>query len=253
MLSPDLNKTLPLLCLPVAVSLAALVIAFRRNRCFFIAITILNLVFFSSPAVADLLMRSLEDRFPYRPVADCPQSDAVFVFGGMLGPRDRADGGIAWNEAAERFDRALQIIRAGKSRVLVFSGGAERYPSGGDEGKLLAQAAIDRGLAPQQIIVTAVSSNTEQEAHELCRLVAREHWRKVLLVTSAFHMTRAMRLSEKCSAELIPVPVAYQTPDGRTLWAYKRLEYYLPQAQGLSTSERALREYLGITLFSIFG
>lgn len=253
MLSPDLNKTLPLLCLPLAVSLTALAIAFRRNRSFFIAVAVLNLFFFSSPAVANLLMRSLEDRYPYRAVAECPQADAVFVFGGMLGPRDRADGSVAWNEAAERFDRALQIIRAGKARVLVLSGGAERYPGAGDEGKLLSQEAIDRGLTPQQIVVTDTSNNTGQEAHALCRLVAQQHWKKVLLVTSAFHMTRAMRLSEKCLADLVPVPVAYQTPERGTWWAYKRLEYYIPQAQGLSTSERALREYLGITLYAMFG
>lgn len=253
MLSADLNKTLPLLCLPLAVSVTALLLAFRKDRSFFIAVTVLNLIFFSSPAVADLLMSSLEDRYPYRSVAACPQTDAVFVFGGMLGPRDRADGSVAWNEAAERFDRALEIMRAGKAHVLVLSGGAERYPGGGDEGELLSQEAIVRGLAPQQIIVTGISDNTEQESHALCGLVTRQHWRKVLLVTSAFHMARAMRLSEKCSAELIPVPVAYQTPGRQTWWAYKRLEYYIPQAQGLSTSERALREYLGMSVYSLFG
>lgn len=252
MLSPDLNKTLPLLCLPVALSLALLMIALRWSRTLFIALTLLILVLFSSPAVADLLMGSLEDQYRYRPVAECPQSDAVFVFGGMLGPRDRTDGSIAWNEAAERFDRALQIVRAGKARVLVLSGGAERYP-GGDEGELLKQEAMDRGLTPKEIVVTQSTANTDQEARALSQLVALQHWKRVLIVTSAFHMARAMRLSEKCSAELIPVPVAYQTPDRRTLWAYKRLEYYIPQAEGLSISERALREYLGISFYSIFG
>lgn len=253
MLSPDLNKTLPLLCLPVVLSLLLLIAALRRNRSLLIAVAVVNLVLFSSPAVADFLMGSLEDQYPYRPVADCPQSDAVFVFGGMLGPRDRADGSIAWNEAAERFDRAVQIVKAGKARVLVLSGGAERYAGPGDEGELLKQEAITRGLTQEEIVVTQAAPNTEHEARALCGLVAVQHWKKVLVVTSAFHMARAMRLSEKCSAELVPVPVAYQTPERRTLWAYRRLEYYIPQAEGLSTSERALREYLGISFYSIFG
>ncbi|MBV8864639.1 MAG: YdcF family protein [Acidobacteriaceae bacterium] len=252
MLSPDLNKTLPLVCLPVALSLVLLLLALLRNRSALIAVTLLNLVLFSSPAVADYFMSSLEDRYPYRPVADCPQSDAVFVFGGMLGPRDRTDGSIAWNEAAERFDRAVQIVKAGKARVLVLSGGAERYPGGGNEGELLKHEAQARGLTQEKIVVTQTTMDTEHEARELCRLVAAQHWRRVLVVTSAFHMPRAMRLSERCSADLIPVPVAYQTPDRRTRWAYKRLEYYIPQAEGLSVSERALREYLGISFRSIF-
>jgi uncharacterized SAM-binding protein YcdF (DUF218 family) len=253
MISPDLNKSLPLLCLPVALSLSLLAIALRRNRSLVIAITILVLVFLGSPAVANFLMSSLEDRYPYRPVADCPQSDAVFVFGGMLGPRDRADGSIAWNEAAERFDRAVQIVKWGKAPLLVLSGGAERYSDAGDEGELLKKEAMNRGLAPDEILVTQIANNTEQEARVLCRLVALQHWKKILIVTSAFHMARAMQLSEQCPAQLIAVPVAYQTPDPRTSWAYRRLEYYIPQAEGLSTAERALREYLGISFYSIFG
>jgi uncharacterized SAM-binding protein YcdF (DUF218 family) len=252
MLSPDVNKTLPLLCLPVAVTLGLLIVAFRRHPSLLIAVTLLNLVFFSSPVVGGFLMGSLEDRYPYRPVADCPQSDAVFVFGGMLGPRDRIDGSIAWNESAERFDRAVQIVKAGKAHVLVLSGGAERYAGPEDEGELLKQEAIARGLAPEQIVVTQAASNTKHEARALCQLAALQHWKRVLVVTSAFHMARAMRLSERCSAELIPIPVAYQTPGRRNSWAYKRLEYYIPQAEGLANSERALREYLGISFYSVF-
>jgi uncharacterized SAM-binding protein YcdF (DUF218 family) len=65
-------------------------------------------------------------------------------------------------------------------------------------------------------------------------------------------MPRAMRLSAHCLADLTPVPVAYETPDPSTSWAYKRPEYYVPQAQALFLSERALREYLGLFVYSVF-
>lgn len=248
MLSPDLNKSLPLMILPLGLSLILLTAALRWTRRALIILPLIILGFLSTPAIANLLMASLENRFPYRSVADCPSADAVFVFGGMLGPRDRTDGSVAWNEAAERFERAARLMQGGKARTLVFSGGPTRYPSGGDEGDLLKQQAIAQGISEDTILVTASTRNTKAEAADLCRLAQSMRWQRVLLVTSAYHMRRVMRLTNPCTAERIPVPVAYRTPDPRTSWAYHRLENYLPQAEALLTSELALREYLGTLL-----
>jgi uncharacterized SAM-binding protein YcdF (DUF218 family) len=168
----------------------------------------------------------------------------------MLGPRDRPDGSIAWNEAAERFDRAIRIMKAGKAGVLVFSGGPIRYEGGSDEGELLKQEALSRGIPEQALLVTARTMNTKSEATDICELAARMHWRRVLFVTSAYHMARAMRLSNHCAAERIAVPIAYRTPNPGTSWAFSRLEYYMPQAQGLLTSELALREYFGMLFYA---
>ena len=84
------------------------------------------------------------------------------------------------------------------------------------------------------------------------QLIARKHWRQVLVVTSAYHLPRAMLLSSDCLADLTPVPVAYQTPEPGTSWPYRRPEYFIPQSQGLFISERALREYLGMLVYIVF-
>ena len=102
------------------------------------------------------------------------------------------------------------------------------------------------------ILVTRATANTEEEANAIRMLVARKQWKRVLIVTSAYHMPRAMRLSTDCLADLTPVPVAYETPDPKTSWAYKRPEYFIPQAQALFISERALREYMGILVYTMF-
>jgi len=245
-----LSKCLPILFLPLGLSLLLLAAALRWRLSVLIAIPFLNLWFFGTPAIADLLMASLEDRYRYRTVAECPEADATFVFGGMLGPRDRPGGGIAWNEAAERFDRAVAIMKAGRTRTLVLSGGPERYEGGTDEGELLKEEAIARGVPDYAIIVTRPTMNTDAEANALAQLVVIKHWKRVLIVTSAFHMPRAIQLSKECLADLTPVPVAYETPDLRMSWAYRRPQYYLPQAEALFTSERALREYFGILFYA---
>ncbi len=102
------------------------------------------------------------------------------------------------------------------------------------------------------ILVTHQTANTEEEAGAISRLAAGKRWKQVLIVTSAYHMPRAIQLSEDCLAELIPVPVAYETPPPNTLWPYERPDYFLPQARALSVSERALREYLGMFVHAFF-
>jgi uncharacterized SAM-binding protein YcdF (DUF218 family) len=246
MLSFNPNKTLPLIFLPLGLSLLLLIAAIKWPRRIMIVAPLVILCVFGTPFWANFLMRSLEDQYPYRSVADCPQSDAVFVFGGMLGPRDRMDGSIAWNEAAQRFDTAIRIIKAERATTLVFSGGALRYPGGSDEGELLKQEAIARGVPEKSLILTSAASDTRAEAMAVCYLADRMQWKRVLLVTSAYHMPRAMMLSSSCIVKRIPVPVAYRTPDPNTSWAESRFDYYLPQAQALLNSELALHEYIGM-------
>jgi uncharacterized SAM-binding protein YcdF (DUF218 family) len=250
MLSLNPNKALPLIFLPLGLSSLLLAAALRWPRRILIAAPLLIVGILGAPVFADRLMRSLEDRYPYRSIAECPQADAAFVFGGMLGPRDRPDGSIAWNEAAERFDCAIRIMQARKAGTLVFSGGPMRYQGGSDEGELLKQEALARGVPEHALLVTGATMNTKSEATDICELAARMHWRRVLLVTSAYHMPRAMRLTDQCAAERIPVPIAYRTPDPRTSWAQSRVEYYMPQARGLLTSEVALHEYFGMLFYA---
>ncbi len=249
MFSLNLNKTLPLFFLPLGIVLWLLTVALRWPRRILIATSFLILGILSTPVAADRLLRSLEGQYPYIPITTCPSADAVFVFGGMLGPRDRADGSVAWNEAAERFDRAVRILKAGKANTMVLSGGPNRYEGGPDEGELLRQEARDRGVPADKLLVTSATWNTRSEADDICQLAREMRWKRILLVTSAYHMPRVMRLTGTCTAERVPIPVAYQTSDPDTSWAESRLEYYLPQAQGLFHSELALREYFGITFY----
>ena len=127
----------PLLFLPLGAALVLLLAALCSRKRSLIAAPFLLLALLGAPVISDRLMRSLEERFPYRSNQDCPKADAVFVFGGMLGLRAHSGGGIEWNDAAERFDRAVDLYQSGRASLLVLSGGAERYRGVPDEGELL--------------------------------------------------------------------------------------------------------------------
>jgi uncharacterized SAM-binding protein YcdF (DUF218 family) len=153
-------------------------------------------------------------------------------------------------ENADRFERALSLFTSGHAHILVLSAEGPRpgLPTAGDR---LREIAIRRGVPAESIIVTPIVRNTASEASALAAFAVRFHWKRVLLVTSANHMPRAMLLFRQCPAEVIPVPVDYQSPAPGQPSSDAGLGLFLPQAEALLQSERALREYLGIMFYSV--
>lgn len=133
----------------------------------------------------------------------------------------------------------------------MLSSGGPRTPGIPTDGDRLKEIAIQRGIPGESIMITVGVRNTAAEAAALAVFAARLHWKHVLLVTSASHMPRAMRLFRQCPAEIVPVPVAYQTPARGVPSADFGLAGLLPQAEALAISERALREYLGLLFYLV--
>jgi uncharacterized SAM-binding protein YcdF (DUF218 family) len=142
-----LSKCVPLLFLPLGAALVMLLAALHWRRKTLLVLLLLLLSLLGAPVISDRLMSSLEDRYPYRSNKACPPSDAVFVFGGMLGLRSHPDTGIEWNEAAERFVRAVELYKTGTARMLVLSGGAELYEGCPDEGEFFKNKSHRAGRA----------------------------------------------------------------------------------------------------------
>jgi len=222
-----------------------------RNRAL-IAIPLAVLWIFSTPIVSDVLMRSLEDRYTWRRDAAYPDADAVFVLGGgILGARDHGGANMEWGSTAGRFDRALSLFSSGHATILVLSAGGAGDRRDVGEGARLQEIALQRGVPSQSVILTPATPNTAAEADALTELAMRLHWKRVLLVTSAFHMPRAMGLFLKCPVEVIPVPVNYQTRAAGQSSDSASLDQVLPHAEALFRSERTLREYMGILFYSV--
>jgi uncharacterized SAM-binding protein YcdF (DUF218 family) len=232
--------------------LLLLAAALRWRRRVLVALPIAILWIFSTPVAADALLRSLEDRYPWRPDSAYPESDAVFALGGgILGPRDRPGGEMDRGENADRFERALSLFTSGRAHILVLSAEGPPRPGLPNTGDRLREIAIRRGVPAESIIVTPIVRNTAAEASSLAAFAVRFHWKRVLLVTSANHMPRAMLLFRQCPAEVIPVPVNYLSSAPGVPSSDSRLAALLPQAEALAISERALREYLGILVYSL--
>ena len=113
------------------------------------------------------------------PTEDAPgKADAVVVLSGSK---------------HERLDRGLELVRGGVAPVLVISGGFDpRQPAAGR----LCHAG--RGEGFRVVCFSPDPDSTRGEAERTGRLAREQGWRRILLVTSRFHVTRARMLFDRC-------------------------------------------------------
>lgn len=240
-----LSKILPLLVLPpgicILIALGGLV--FRRRWLILISVALLWLA--SMPLVADRLVFQIEKPYQPVPMERVKPADAIVVLSGML----RQFDGVAlgeWGEAADRFEGGLALYHAGKAPFLVFTGGyLPHHPEAVPEGELLARRARLRGVPGEHIRLTSKVVNTAQEAVAAATLlgVTPDVPRRIILVTSAFHMQRATGMFRAAGFGVEPYPVDFR--GGSSLYSSMMLIDFFPSAYDLANSSMALREMIG--------
>ena len=179
------------------------------------SVTLAALLTVSILPIGDILLRPLEAEFPPR-VAPA-HIDGIVVLGGVEDPRATA----AWsepqlNEAAERLTAAAALAIVHPEARLVFSGGSGRLRNTVLGQPEIPSVAVDffvsLGIDPDQITWEDQSRNTAENArfsYEVAAPASGETW---VLVTSAFHMGRALASFEAAGwGDMIPGPVDYRT------------------------------------------
>lgn len=249
-----LSKLLPLLLLPLGLALLLLLwAAWRGGRA--PVLTALGILWlFSTPLTAEGLWRALERPYQRQTAAAALARSAPVAAVVVLGTGRHAAPGPAraseWTDADRFFGglEAYEQLRAqGQRTRLIFTGGWwPTQPEMPPEGDVLRQRAIALGLPPADLLSTARVRNTAEEARAIAALLPRGS--RIVLVTSAFHMPRARRLFERQGLRVTAFAVDFQASGA---WAGSPLAdplNWVPSADGLARSSRALREVIGRTL-----
>jgi uncharacterized SAM-binding protein YcdF (DUF218 family) len=214
-------------------------LAGRRRTCGILAIAAAMLLYaVSIPLVGTALLRPLERRYPPLNAGPVPKVGYVVVLGSGYRPHD----GVSVTAALDR-EGLMRVVEA--VRLTRLLGGVRLLVSGGPllgdppVARGYAQLARELGVSEQAIIVADRPYDTESESREVRRLLGSTPF---LLVTSAYHMPRAMLLMRRVGAEPIAAP-AGQLAFGTLPFRWSSL---LPGAGGLGDTERALHEYAGL-------
>jgi len=250
---------LPLLILPVAITLMLLLagLVFRRRWLVLSGVGFLWIA--STPMVGGRLLRSMEGGAQRLRASDVSTASFIVV---LSEGRVTAPGTAAISEwiDADRFYGGIELFKAGKAPKLVFTGGLPSQDErAAPEGIILRGYARDLGLPDSSILVTSHATNTAEEAAAVAKLLSANSARvagasregsdsvRVLLVTSAFHMSRARRAFERDGLAVIPFPVDFQGSPGRRMTILS----FVPNAASLNGTERALREMYGRMFYAL--
>jgi uncharacterized SAM-binding protein YcdF (DUF218 family) len=246
-----LRHLVDLLASPMMIALLLLVIAlvvrWRGHRRTAVGITAgagLWLYLCSLVPVSSALMESLEDHYRGIDAAHLPQGIAgIAVLGAYYGPRDGVP--ITGALSPDGLSRAAEGVRLAKhygNVRLVLSGGVADGYGLTPSARGYEIFAREMGIDPAQIVVLDQSVNTADEARNLSKLFGTSPF---LLVTSYYHMKRAMKLFEHTGAHPIPAPTGSR--DGPGADAFGQL---IPRTESLISTEQALHEYLGLLAIS---
>jgi uncharacterized SAM-binding protein YcdF (DUF218 family) len=187
-----LTKDLPFLVYPLgAAGAMALAVCFTSRWRIGLLLLGLPLVAFwiaATPFFANWLSWRLESQFPPVEVEKLPASDAVILLGGA---------GLDLYNPTNRIMHALQIYRAGKAPLIVYSGGK-------------ADPLVELGLPRAALILDTKSRNTRENAVNTATIFKARGWRSGILVTSAVHMPRAVAAFQKVGLSVTPAAPGVQ-------------------------------------------
>lgn len=253
----------PLNLIFLATLLAWFFLAIRKpaltNR--LLALAVIGFLGVGYMPIPESLIRMLEDAVPKPSIQNLnpDQFAGIIILGGAIEGEDIAvdRGEISLKSAAERVTKGLELIRKYPDKPFIFSGFSGKVnPRGMSEADAFKQLIQEQGLA-DTANTTAFYENQSRNTYENAVYSKKiidaiypqspdQQLKPWLLVTSASHMYRSLKIFEKQGIAVIAVPVDYQTAN--TLqWR----EFDL--TEGAFLWNKLLHEYIGIAAYQLTG
>ena len=221
----------------------------RFGRGLALAAILILFVAATFPLRAALLV-PLENRFP-QPPADLEPPYGIVVLGGAISdPMSAARGQTIFDEGGERITEAVILAkRFPQARVVYTSGTNSVLGGSSNEAARARDLMVAMGVARDRVTIEDKARNTDENARFTAAIVHPEASQRWLIVTSAFHMPRAMGVFEKAGFHPIAYPVSFYT-SGR--WVDDLSPTFDPLGN-LKTFVLALHEWIGLAAYRASG
>jgi len=244
------NLVIPLnLCVTLLViAVVLLMFRWRKTAGALIALSLAWGVFWSLPASSLWAGGRLEQLYPYTPASELPAAQAIVVLGGHT-----AGGRLNWfqpydrDTAVTRTAAAATLYQAQRAPVILLSGAALEGTQ--SEAEFMAANLRKIGVPPEALILEKNSYNTYENALYSARILKEQNISRVLLVTSALHMPRAMAVFSKQGLTPIAAPSAPQivVPDDPDF------SFWLPDERTFFAARSIIKEYVGMLMYWLRG
>ncbi|HIK26410.1 MAG: YdcF family protein [Thermosynechococcus sp. Uc] len=257
-----LAKLFPPLFYPLSLACWALLFALFRfwrapKQAAIALVTALTLLLLSgNDYVTVALLRSLEEQ--YLPPKPIPHGTAIVVLGGVIVPQQKPRPWVEVTEGGDRLLYGIHLFQQGYAPYLILSGG--RIPWLGEifqrsEAADMAEIAQVCGIPKENILLDTTSLNTYENARNVKALIeAHQIQGDLLLVTSAYHMPRAVAIFRHLGLKVIPVPTDYRWPSVARSFTWQNvLLSLIPTASNIKLTTDVLREYQGLLIYKLRG
>ncbi len=254
-----LSKLLPLFVYPLGLACLGLIVAmvclWKQPRIAAVALAVSFGALFlgGNYFMAQGLAASLENQNPAP--EPLPKAVAIAVLGGATRSQVSPSPWIDLNEAGDRILYGAKLWQAGCAPYLVLSGGridTREYPS---EAADMAQIAQAMGVPTSAILLEPQSRTTYENAKFTAALLREKQISgPLLLVTSAWHMPRALGIFRHFDLEVIPAPTDYRSNQQPVLGGISSIPFYLiPDAEWLRLTTLMVKEYFGLGTYWLRG
>lgn len=193
----------------------------------------------SMPLVAGVLANYLERQYLDPVEATLQKLDVVIILGGGILKRSDPENDDLVGATYSRVVCGVRKFKHSGARWLVMSGSSGKAGETRD-GDLMKTLAMDLGIQPERILLEPFSRNTFEHPRELLKLMELSSKDAVGVVTSAWHVPRAMAEFKRRFQNMVAIPCGFY---GGLVAA--PTHGFLPQADALSTSTTLLHEYIG--------
>lgn len=219
----------------------------RAGLTLLIVSTVLLAIAGLSP-LGNVLLLGLTERFPQWQSSDAP--DGIIVLGGAIDSEaSAARNSLELDASAERILAMLRLARRFPQARIAFSGGSGNLFMGSvSEAPIAAQLLQEFGVSRDRILLEEGSRTTAENATMLRAMLAPKPGERWLLVTSAFHMPRAIGAFRKAGFEVEAFPV-----DWRTRGWVDAVVPFDRLSSGLARTDIALHEWGGLMMYWLTG
>ena len=249
-----LSKALLFLILPICVILFLIglgLVIIKKLPCigrWLVLTGFLLLYLLSIRPVSDALIRPLESNFPpFRSRSPLNSANSIVVLTG--GTVDLAWLGISPEPSRESLSRLIYGVTLYKQNwginIVISGGSGDPDKKNIPEADAMKDVAVALGVSAKDILIERGSMNTIESVKALKRFVGEK---KIILVTSAYHMKRAAAMFKKMEMNVVPAPTDYMSEQ-------KKVSLYslIPTAKHLLTSSTAFYEYISFIWYKING
>lgn len=213
-----------------------------------VGLTIILSLLVTFVPIGGWMVSKLEDRFP-RPDLKLTSVDGIIVLGGVVHPQlSAARETLVIGGAVERITKSAELALANPDASLIYTGGTGSLTNTDiREADYVVSLYNSLGVREPQLMLDRDARNTWENASNSRKLAEPGPYERWVLVTSAFHMPRAVGVFRTQGWEVIPYPVDYSTYPG------DQLKSPMSFTQGLGSLSSGMHEWIGLIAYWLNG